>query len=81
MTTWEYNKIGLSGIITIKTTAMEHSNKLTEISGNIKIYRTVKMNTNRKKHNQKDYSMYCKQKYFNGVSKTKGLPESITDIF
>ena len=76
MSTTEYNKVVLLGIIIIKTTAREHSNKQ-KSQANTKIKRTVKTNTTREYHNQNDCSGVLQAKVLQGVSKTKGLPESI----
>ena len=55
MSTTEYNKVVLLGIIIIKTTAREHSNKQ-KSQANTKIKRTVKTNTTREYRNQNDCS-------------------------
>ena len=72
MTAREYSKIVLSGIIIIKTTAMEQLTK---------IIIAVESNTTREYHNQKDCSGVLQTKVLPGSVKTKGLPENITDIF
>ena len=79
MASREYNRIVLSGIITNKTTAREHLNlqKCQEISKLKELSRRILPGSITNKWIAVEC---CKQKDFQGVINTKGLPKGITYV-